>query len=1062
MHPKLPFLAALLFVSGFCSLVYQVAWIREFRLIFGGSTPAAAAVVAIFMGGLGLGAALIGKRADRSENPLKLYAQLELGVTLMVAVTPLLLDAAGFLYILTGGSLALGTSVATLVRLLLAALVLGIPCILMGGNLPAAVKFVETDGDRQRSALGLLYGLNATGAVLGAFLTTFWILESLGTRESLYLSCAANLIIGLLALFMASKSAKKNAKSESRKPQVEAVAKPAEARAPVSFVYGAAFLSGFLFFLAELVWFRMLVPLLGASVYAFGLILTIALFGIGAGGVLYAVAGRVAERERFVSLRCFAQVSALQGLAMGLPFALGDRIVVLAYHATALQVLGFPWQILGWSVTACVLVLAPSIIAGFQFPLIVALLGGGGRDVGRQLGNSYAWNTAGAITGSLAGGFFLLPALSAPGCWVLVAVLMIAMAAAALILEQRRKDRRSWGLGFAVPVACIGITSLCFGATGPTSAWRHVPVGYGRVENFPATANDWKTWVREMNWRVEYEFDGRESSVALTKHNGYSFHVNGKADGTVRVDAGTQVMLGLIPALLHPDPSSACVIGLGTGSTAGWLSEVPGIDRLDIIELEPGMARIARDCAPVNRNVMEKANARLIIGDGREILLTRGPDYDIIVSEPSNPHRAGIASLYTREYYRAVRKRLTEGGVFAQWIQGYEVAPETIHMIYATLASVFDSVQTWSTQVSDIVFICSTERPVIPVPEMRRRIQAEPFATALHDVWYTDSLEGVLAHCYANSEFARRIASSTPNINTDNRNLLEFSLARTAGRASPFHTSEIALAAGSLGMRLPPLGGGELDLNRLEEEWRLSHTAELTGFPGLNEIVNPDDRKRAIAMNAYLEENYEGVVENWKGDIAGPMQKLILAEAYAKLGNALAIPMIEKIEDQWPTEALILRAYHAFKNNQNAPALVHLKTALRRLQEDPWTQSRLMKGGLQLAVNLAGPIENEAAEVFDLLETPFSVRLLEERRLAALAFLAENLSTGHKIRAIEAWGPRFPWSENLLLFRMNAYRQAGDPRLDRAEADYRLFLKLKGAPFVQPLAGARRRERPLP
>ena len=183
--PRLRLLAGLFFLSGACALVYQVAWLREFRLIFGAATPATVAVLAVFMGGLGVGSASLGRRAERSGNLLRLYAILEAGVALSAFLTPFLLAGVRALYLRTGGVLTLGQTGATLLQLLLALVVLLVPCTLMGGTLPVAVKCVGDDKDEQRGSAGLLYGLNALGALTGVVLSTFWLLELLGTRTTL-------------------------------------------------------------------------------------------------------------------------------------------------------------------------------------------------------------------------------------------------------------------------------------------------------------------------------------------------------------------------------------------------------------------------------------------------------------------------------------------------------------------------------------------------------------------------------------------------------------------------------------------------------------------------------------------------------------------------------------------------------------------------------------------------------------------------------------------------------------------------------------------------------------
>jgi hypothetical protein len=180
-------------------LIYQVAWLREFRLVFGGSTAASGAVLAIFMGGLGLGNALIGRRVDWSTNPLRLYAVLELLIGASVAASPFLIDAVRTCYIAMGGRSAMGLAGASVTRLLLSSVVLAVPTLAMGGTLPAAARVVTLAGDRARRSVGIVYGANTMGAVLGAAISTFVLLERLGTRGTLWVACAANLLIALVA-----------------------------------------------------------------------------------------------------------------------------------------------------------------------------------------------------------------------------------------------------------------------------------------------------------------------------------------------------------------------------------------------------------------------------------------------------------------------------------------------------------------------------------------------------------------------------------------------------------------------------------------------------------------------------------------------------------------------------------------------------------------------------------------------------------------------------------------------------------------------------------------------
>ena len=889
--PGLPFLGGLLFLSGACALVYQMAWLREFRLVFGGATPSTAAVLAIFMGGLGLGSALFGRRAESAANPLRLYGLIEMGVGVSALLTPLLLGIVRALYLGTGGITALGLWPAILLQLLLATVVLASPCLLMGGSLPAAFKWAETDQDRQRGALGVLYGVNTLGALVGVVASTFWLLEHWGIRGTVWAAAVVNLLIGAAAWAVARhggavaathppppsppaprlRAANPSPAAKARKaaipqPEVAAPVAVIASKAPPWFVYLAAGITGFTFFLCELVWFRMLAPLLGSSVYGFGLILALALAGIGVGGLLYRQGW--AARAGAVSLGALALVAAWQALLLAAPYALGDRLAVLAADLSQLRAFGLPGQIIGWTLVTSLLVVGPALLAGVQFPMLVGLLGEGTRNAARHVGYAYAANTLGAILGSLAGGFVLLPMLSAPGCWRLAVVLTLLLSLGAALLAARSAPRRVWP---AVAALWLCGSWLIAVPAGPTAAWRHQPIGYGRVEAPPASPNGLREWLYAGRRSVVDEFEGREASVATLIHDrGYVFYVNGKADGSAFGDAHTQVMLGLLPAMLHPGPKNAFVVGLGTGSTAGWLADVPGMERVDVAELEPGMTRLARDYfAPVNRDVMTKPNARLIIGDAREALLAAGPGYDLIVSEPSNPYRTGIAALFTQEFYEAVKGRLAPGGLFAQWLQCYEVDSRAVRLVYATLAAAFPYVETWVTNPQDLLFIGHLAPPAYPLEHLRTRVAQPPFAEAMRRVWYTRSAEGLLARHLASPEVTLRIASKDAIPNTDDRNQLEYGFARALARESKFDMGQVLSIARAMKAEVPAHLSDQVDHIRLEQERLLMLAANDTRF-SLTSRLQGDDRRRAEAVAAFVEKRYPEVLSKWVGEAAQP------------------------------------------------------------------------------------------------------------------------------------------------------------------------------------------------
>jgi len=1038
-------LALILFLSGFCSLIYQTVWLREFRLVFGGAAPAAAAVVAVFMGGLGFGGKLFGAWVERVGRPFRFYARLEACIALAAALSPVLLTGARELYLKTGGTAGMGLWPATCLQLGMTALVLGLPCFLMGGTLPAAMKFAQRDDDPRRAVTAFFYGLNIAGAVTGAVLSTFWLLPTLGNRASLTVAVVVNLGIALVAGGVSM--------WQGKEPRDMSVAQEDEgvgacaAKAPVPFVLAAAFMSGFTFFVAELVWYRVSTPLLGGSVYGFGLVLCVVLAGMGAGGLLYALVLKRAEP----SLAGFTLVSAAQTLAVLVPFALGDRVAHLALVLNDnLRGIGLVPMAAGWAVVMSLLAFFPALLSGMQFPLLVSLLGRGNAGVGRQLGRAYLWNTFGSISGSLLGGFVLVPLLGLKGCWLLAAMLIAGMSVVSLALQMRRQTVERLGFTWVgkFAVAALAISALLvFESSGPSAVWMHTPIGYGRVRDDYRHSLGLEAWQRNAQRSVVQAYDGRETSVAVTGGMQYSFLTNGKSDGSAVSDAPTQVMLGIVGAILHPAPHNACVVGLGTGTTAGWLADVPGMQRVDVLELEEEIRKVARFFDPVSRAAMSHPRVNNITGDAREFLLTRGENYDLIVSEPSNPCRAGVANLYTREFYMNASRRLNRGGIFCQWLQGYEVEPAIISTVIATLRQVFPKVEVWSTESVDMLLVCSKEDTPWSLSSIRKRVKMEPMAEALRRFWKTDTAEGFLAGCVANSDYCTAIAAATETINTDDMNRLEFSFARNVAKQTNC-SFDLMRAATQAGCHLPWLDSpvnDELYLaERLHVPGRLWDSASAQVLPG---AISAAMQARVERLDTFWQKHFTAFLAAPSATPEVLAERILLAHAKARTGAPDAATAIQEVQNVSLVDAHCLRAIASRRQNHPEEFLVQVEQALSELQKNPWCQISLMNETLKLLSGLGG---TEAAQsprflaIFDLLARDYPVQVSRSTRLAVRCEMAMRLGLSQQLSAVESLGTPYPWNGRELALRVSAYLQAGDPRLDAALEDMNRFLAQGG------------------
>jgi spermidine synthase len=782
----------------------------------------------------------------------------------------------------------------------------------------------------------------------------------------------------------------------------------------------------------EIVWYRMLAPVLGGSSYTFGLVLAVALLGVGLGGAARAAwGGRGPAELHDLALSC-----AIEALCVALPFALGDRVAVLALLLRPLGGAGLIGLVVGWAVVASVVILPAALVAGWQFPLLVALLGPGGRRLGRDVARAYAWNTAGAIAGSLAGGFGLLPLLTAPGVWRAAALLLaiVGAAAAAVAFRSGRSIRR-----LVIPALTTVLAAALLAGRGPTAAWRHSAVGAGRErdEITDATPRSLRNWVRKKRREVAWEADGVESSVAMTQLDGYAFLVNGKVDGHVRGDAGTQVMGGLLGAILHPRPTRALVIGLGTGSSAGWLGAVPTMERVDVVELEPAVVRVARDSARVNHDALENPRIHLHFGDAREALLVSRDRYDVIFSEPSNPYRAGVSSLFTQEFYRAVAPRLTEGGVFLQWLQAYEIDGQALHTAFATLASVFPVVETWTTTPGDLILVACTSGAALDAARLRDRLATEPYRTALARAWRVTDLEGFLAHYVAGNVLSRAVrAGEGEYVSTDDRTLLEFAFARTAGHGGTVDADLLA-AARDRGDDRPEVRGGPVDWTLVADERMAIGVTEgrkAAAPPG----ASRDQTRRGDAYSRYVLRDPIGVIATWQTQPRAPLTVLeleMLGEAFAEMGDARALPLIDRLRALEPIEADAILGRLRARQGSETEAGEALAAAFEAYHDDPWPEPRLLQRALD---EVALPLAKDpgfARRLYAILGTPFSLRMLESDRLRARVELATRIDfAGLCVEALAPYEPDVPWGDSLVL-RARCYRAAGDPRAARAEHD---------------------------
>src|SRR5262249_12217830 len=351
---------------------------------------------------------------------------------------------------------------------------------------------------------------------------------------------------------------------------------------------------------------------------------------------------------------------------------------------------------------------------GFNFPAVVVLLNRTGRDgagESKLVGRAYAANTLGAIVGAVAAGFWLGSGL---GEFRLLAFTAGMDLLVGLSLELRASQRVVVRLG--VNVTCL-LAAFLVGLSpsfNNKSLLSLSAVLYGNSYQGHLTLDE----IAATNDLV-FATDGVNASIGVLRSDNYvALRVNGKTDASTG-DARTQLLLGHLGAALHPTPRRVLVVGFGSGMTASAVARYPDVEEIDCVEIEPAVIHAAPYLGSLNRGVLGDRRVRVVFDDARSFLLTSRLKYDLIISEPSNPWIAGVATLFTDEFYSAARQRLAPGGIFVQWVQSYSLDPADLRMIMATFAPHFAEVTLWRGEETDLLLLGRTDTAPVQFNHLR-------------------------------------------------------------------------------------------------------------------------------------------------------------------------------------------------------------------------------------------------------------------------------------------------------------------------------------------------------
>jgi len=973
-----PLLLVCFFLSGTAALVYETAWTREFAFVFGTSELAIATVLAAYMGGLAAGAAIAGRLARRIVRPVWVYGLLELGIALAALAVPFAITLARGLYVwIFGGhgnlaDSAGGTSTA-LFYLAASFVILFFPTAMMGATLPLLARHAVREDSQIGSRIGLLYGINTAGAVVGTISAAFVLLPALGLRATIAVAAGINALVFVAAWVLARHGGKIAPERSIRRRATRG-----------SWILPMMLLSGALSFGYEVLWVRLLTHLVGGSVHAFASMLGSFLSGIAIGAAL---ASRFASSPRratlgfglaqlgiaLLSLAAFAWVERIPGLTV----ALEQRgIATVFVHTIAAMATLFP----------------AALCIGATFPFAVRVLARDEGDAGPASARVYSWNTLGSIVGSILSAFWLLPLLGFEGSLALFVGLNLLLAACAALAFE---TRRFW----LFALAAVAAGALVF--LPPARPWALL----------------YSTPMSNITWGKARFFAVGRSSTVLLSDQLRSFHLrtNGLPEAGI-TRQGTWPnrhplarWLTNLPVLARPEARTMLVVGLGGGMAVEAVADT--IEQIDVVELEPEVVEANRVIAAERwRDPLADPRVRVHINDARNALLLADRSFDAIVSQPSHPWAGGAAHLYTQEFFLLARERLAPDGVFVQWIGLPFVDEELFRGLLAALDASFPHVRVYAPPPGGGVLFIASRTPFDFDATTARALASAPefFAIiGLHDP------AQVSAALVLDEQGVRSLARGAEP-NRDGHNRLQ---ARSADLGDESLARRLLDVTGSADPLVGNLDGDSrlFPILRFVEAARAEKIAEA--------LDDPIERKTALAIAGMKADKREGprklleevlAAEPRHEEARAALMRLSVARLVRQgpeAGSPVPLPLTD-------VESVVVEAWRAREGNAGAVALRELDPALAAIPESHPLYREAVR--LRVQWRLASPRpgdgrDDEREEALDLAydalgqsPDPASILLIAQAEdasgnpvavLELLRLLGERLEDGRRTGA---------------------------------------------------------------
>ncbi len=850
------------FLSGMAALIYQVIWARELELIFGSTLYAVSTILSVFMAGLALGSIIFGKLADRHPAPLKLYGLIELGIGVYALLTPSAFKLLSVIQQSLPDSLRAGGAGFNPFSFFFSFIILIVPTTCMGGTLPILSKAIIKSYRELGSKVSTLYFINTLGATAGAFLAGFVLIAAFGMITSTSIAALINVLIGGSAIWVHRLTANRTLgedklPGESGRESAGAASGAIPRRRAVVLLVGYGF-AGFAALGLEVLWTRVLILVIGSSVYAFSLMLTAILMGIALGSLLGV---KVVDRARNLWV-WFAAVELALGLAVVVTVPVLGNAQLYFFDVFWNYSDSFGHLLLAEFGVIFLILMVPTTLMGLAFPVASKIYATDLKHLSSHIGDIYASNTIGAIIGPLAVSFLLIPGIGIQKAIMDMAYIYLAIGIAILIILYWRRKVVMVGAPLFLAAAVIGTSAAL-------PSWNKLIITSGvfyQAYSFydPSGARSPRDIMTSRD--LLFYKEGQLATVSVMKGRGQKvLTINGKVDASSMADLGTQLLLAHMPVLLQKHPEKVLVVGLGSGITLGAILKHPEVKRVDQVEIEPAVVEAARFFDKENNHALTDPRTNIIVNDARNFIISSSEKYDVISAEPSNPWVSNSSTMFSKEVFELYKDRLNEDGVVMQWFHLYRMGNQDLRMIISTFRSVFPHTTLWGKANSpDIILIGSLKPLRIDYNELSARIAVDSVSVDLARIKSNNAFQMLNYFLMDEDSLARYAADYPPN--TDDHPYLEFSAPKN-------------LYASTVGVNLESMNG-----------YRTSALAVL------NEPSSPiiqaqikmdfDAREKAIQAQIYREYgDWERAQKEWEDSLRINPNYMISRESLADLNE---------------------------------------------------------------------------------------------------------------------------------------------------------------------------------